>query len=237
MSYYAEISFKKLESQDIISFLKDFKYAYIKRIPEIAKENYPFCPAVEKNLLNFQDLVSEDKLELSECLNWAKDRSRFKYFYDNEFKLLGIVGVPECLKELFDASIAFQNSCDQDYEQKAWAGIKEFEDIYTKWITKDVDEVVDSYNLEDDFRDFNADYSDPIEKSEQLMYWRKSFAYREIWGRYEREIFDDDNAIYFSLFGTYESSKLYRILQCCLAEADAAMQSLGLCISNCQKVV
>lgn len=104
-------------------------------------------------------------------------------------------------------------------------------------LTKDVDEVVDSYNLEDDFRDFNADYPDPIEKSEQLMYWRKSFAYREIWGRYEREIFDDDNAIYFSLFGTYESSKLYRLLQCCLAEADAAMQSLGLCISNCQKIV
>lgn len=65
MSYYAEISFKKMKSQDVISFLKDFKCAYIKKIPEIAKENYPFCPAVEKNLLNFQDLVSEDKLELS----------------------------------------------------------------------------------------------------------------------------------------------------------------------------
>lgn len=45
MSYYAEISFKKMKSQDVISFLKDFKCAYIKKIPEIAKENYPFCPA------------------------------------------------------------------------------------------------------------------------------------------------------------------------------------------------
>lgn len=123
MSYYAEISFKKLESQDIISFLKDFKYAYVKRIPEIAKENYPFCPAVGKNLFNFQDLA-EDKLQLSKCLNWAKDCSRFKYFYDNEFKLLGIVGVPKCLTELFDTSIAFQNSCDQDYGQKAWLELK-----------------------------------------------------------------------------------------------------------------
>lgn len=223
MSYYAEISFKKLESQDIISFLKDFKYAYVKRIPEIAKEDYPFCPAVGKNLFNFQDLA-EDKLQLSKCLNWAKDCSRFKYFYDNEFKLLGIVGVPKCLTELFDTSIAFQNSCDQDYGQKAWAGIKEFEDIYAKWITKDTNEIIDSYNLEDDFRDFNTEFLDPVEKAEELMYWRKSFAYREILGRYEREIFDDDNAIYFSLFGTYESSKLYRILQCCLAKADAAMR-------------
>ena len=223
MSYYAEISFKKLESQDIISFLKDFKYAYVKRIPEIAKENYPFCPAVGKNLFNFQDLA-EDKLQLSKCLNWAKDCSRFKYFYDNEFKLLGIVGVPKCLTELFDTSIAFQNSRDQDYGQKAWAGIKEFEDIYAKWITKDTNEIIDSYNLEDDFRDFNTEFLDPVEKAEELMYWRKSFAYREILGRYEREIFDDDNAIYFALFDTYESSKLYRILQCCLAEADAAMQ-------------
>lgn len=223
MSYYAEISFKKLESQDIISFLKDFKYAYVKRIPEIAKENYPFCPAVGKNLFNFQDLA-EDKLQLSKCLNWAKDCSRFKYFYDNEFKLLGIVGVPKCLKELFDTSIAFQNSCDQDYDRDIWSKIKAFEDIYNKWITKDVDEIKDSYNLEDDYFDFDTDYPEPIEKGEMLMYWRQTFAYREIWGRYEREIFDDDNAIYFSLFGTYESSKLYRILQCCLAEADAAMQ-------------
>lgn len=223
MSYYAEISFKKLESQDIISFLKDFKYAYVKRIPEIAKENYPFCPAVGKNLFNFQDLA-EDKLQLSKCLNWAKDCSHFKYFYDNEFKLLGIIGVPKCLKELFDTSIAFQNSCDQDYDRDIWSKIKAFEDIYNKWITKDVDEIKDSYNLEDDYFDFDTDYPEPIEKGEMLMYWRQTFAYREIWGRYEREIFDDDNAIYFSLFGTYESSKLYRILQCCLAEADAAMQ-------------
>jgi len=223
MSYYAEISFKKMKSQDVISFLKDFKCAYVKRIPEIAKENYPFCPAVGKNLFNFQDLA-EDKLQLSKCLNWAKDCSRFKYFYDNEFKLLGIVGVPKCLKELFDTSIAFQNSCDQDYDRDIWSKIKAFEDIYNKWITKDVDEIKDSYNLEDDYFDFDTDYPEPIEKGEMLMYWRQTFAYREIWGRYEREIFDDDNAIYFSLFGTYESSKLYRILQCCLAEADAAMQ-------------
>lgn len=224
MSYYAEISFKKMESQDIISFLKDFKYAYIKRIPEIAKESYPFCPAIEKNLFNFPDLLSEDKLELSECLNWAKDCSRFKYFYDNEFKLLGIVGVPKCLKELFDTSVVFQNSSEQDYDRDIWSKIKAFEDIYNKWITKDVDEIKDSYNLEDDYFDFDKDYPEPIERGEKLMYWRQTFAYREIWGRYEQEIFDDDNAVYFCLFGTYESSKLYRILQCCLTEANAAMQ-------------
>lgn len=33
MSYYAEISFKKMKSQDVISFLKDFKCAYIKKNP------------------------------------------------------------------------------------------------------------------------------------------------------------------------------------------------------------
>lgn len=203
-----------MEPQDVIPFLKDFKYAYIKRIPEITKEIWTFCPAVEKNLFNFPDLLSEDKLELSECLNWAKDCSRFKYFYDNEFKLLGIVGVPKCLKELFDTSVVFQNSSDQDYDRDIWSKIKAFEDIYNKWITKDVDEIKDSYNLEDDYFDFDKDYPEPIERGEKLMYWKQTFAYREIWGRYEQEIFDDDNAIYFSLFGIYESSKLYRILQC-----------------------
>lgn len=177
----------------------------------------------KKNLFNFSDLLSEDRLELSECLNWAKDCSRFKYFYDSEFKLFGVVSVPKCLKELFDTSIAFQNSCDQDYEQKVWSGIKEFENIYTKWITKDVDEVIDSYNLEDDFCDFNADYPDPIKRSEKLMYWRKTFAYREIWGRYKQETFNDDNAIYLSLFGGYESSQLYKFLKLCFAEAQTEL--------------
>lgn len=225
MSYYAKISFKQIKSEDIIPFFKEFKEAYIKKIPEIAKEKCMFCPVVAESL-HFPTSLGElrnDKLETLNCLNWANNCSRFKYFYDKEFGLLGIVGTPECLNEMFDTTIVFQNSSDQNYDRDIWSKIKAFEDIYNKWITKDVDEIRDLYNAQTGFS-FDKEYSDVIERSEGLMYWRQTFAYREIWGRYEREIFDDDNAIYFSLFGTYESSRLYRMLQCCLAEADAAMQ-------------
>lgn len=223
MSYHAEISFKKMEPQDIIPFLKEFKEAYIKKIPEIAKENYPFCPAVRKNLFNSPNSLPElwkDKLALSECLSWVKDCSCFKYFYDNEFKLLGVISVPKCLKNLFDTSIAFQNYCDQDYEQKAWSGIKEFEDIYVKWITKDVDEVRKSYNARFEFCDFDKDFPEPTKKAERLMYYRRSFAYQEIWKRYESELWDEADAIHLSLFGGYELGQLYKFLKLCFAEAQ-----------------
>lgn len=225
MSYYAKISFKYMNSQDIIPFLKKFKETYIKRIPEVAKENYVFCPVIRKNL-NFPNSLSElhkDKFEILNCLSWVKDCSRFKYFYDDKFALLGVVGVPDCLNDLFDASIAFQNSGDQDYEQDAWCGIKDFEDIYAKWIAKDDNKVIDWYNAKHDFS-FDKDYSEPIEKSEGLIYWRKAFAYQEIWERYENEIFDDTNAIYFSLFGAYESSELYKILRFCLTEGNKKLK-------------
>lgn len=227
MSYYVEISFKQIKSEDIIPFFKEFKEAYIKKIPDIAKEKCMFCPVVAENL-HFPTSLGElrkDKFETLNCLNWANNCSRFKYFYDKEFDLLGIVGIPECLDEMFDTTIVFQNSSDQDYDRNMWSKIKAFEDIYNKWITKDVDEIKDSYNLEDDYFDFDKDYPEPIERGEKLMYWRQTFAYREIWGRYEQEIFDD-NAIYFCLFGAYESSNLYKILQCCLEEATKTAKQL-----------
>lgn len=225
MSYYVEVSFKQIKSEDIIPFFKEFKEAYIKKIPEIAKEKCMFCPVVAENL-HFPTSLGElrnDKFETLNCLNWANSCSRFKYFYDKEFSLLGIVGTPKCLNKMFDTTIVFQNSSDQDYDRDIWSKIKAFEDIYNKWITKDVNEIINLYNAESGFS-FDKEYPGVIEKSEGLMYWRQTFAYQEIWQRYER-IFNDAESIYFSLFGPYETS-LYKFLQCCLEEAAKTTKQL-----------
>lgn len=225
MSYCVEISFKQIKSEDIIPFFKEFKEAYIKKIPEIAKEKCMFCPVVAENL-HFPASLGElrkDKFETLNCLNWANNCARFKYFYDKEFGLLGIVGIPECLDEMFDTTVVFQNSSDQDYDRDIWSQIKAFEDIYNKWITKDVDEIRDLYNTQTGFS-FDKEYSGVIERSEGLMYWRQTFAYQEIWQRYE-SVFNDTESIYFSLFGPYETS-LYKFLQCCLEEATKTTKQL-----------
>lgn len=225
MSYCVEISFKQIKPENIISFFKTFKENYVIKIPEIAKEKCMFCPVVAENL-HFPASLKElrkDKFETLNCLSWANNCSRFKYFYDKEFGLLGIIGVPECLTEMFDTTIVFQNSSDQDYDQGIWSKIKAFEDIYIKWITKDVDEIVDLYNAQLGFS-FDKEYPDVIERSEGLIYWRKTFAYQEIWQRYQ-EVFNNTESIYFSLFGPCEIS-LYKFLQCCLEEATKTTKLL-----------
>lgn len=220
MSYYAKICFKRMEPDEIIAFFKLFKKKCVEEMPEIAKADYIYCPAIMKHFdFSLAELVN-DELEKHRCINWVKDCFRFKYFYDEEFGLLGMFNVPDCLNGLFDACITFQNSCDQDYEQNAWSGIKEFEDIYAKWITKDDDEVRKSYNAQFKFCDFDKDFPEPIKKAEQLMYYRRSFAYQEIWKRYESELWDEDDAIHLSLFGGYELGELYKFLKLCFTEAQ-----------------
>lgn len=54
MSYYAEISFKKMESQDVISFLKDFKYAYIKKSLRLRKKIIRFVRQLIRIYLIFK---------------------------------------------------------------------------------------------------------------------------------------------------------------------------------------
>lgn len=151
--------------------------------------------------------------------NWACNLFTFRYFYDTEYHLLGVFGVPNAVKDLFDASIEFQNSCDQDYEASHWRGVKEFEEIYEKWITKDVDEIKEIYNEKYSPFNFDKEYPDPIDASEYLAYLRKSFAYEEIWERYQGELYNDEDAIYFSCFSANNLAVLYKFLSHCFTYA------------------
>lgn len=123
------------------------------------------------------------------------------------------------MKDLFDASIEFQDSCDQDYEASHWYGVKEFEEIYGKWITKDVDEIKKIYNENYSPFNFDKEYPDPIDASEQLAYFRKSYAYEEIWKRYQSELYDDEDAIYFSCFSANDLFVFNKFLEQCFSYA------------------
>lgn len=123
------------------------------------------------------------------------------------------------MKDLFDASIEFQDSCDQDYEASHWHGVKEFEEIYGKWTTKDVDEIKEIYNENYSPFNFDKEYPDPTDASEQLAYLRKSFAYEEIWKRYQGELYNDEDAIYFSCFSANDLTVLYKFLSHCFTYA------------------
>lgn len=225
MSYWCEINFKKMEEKDVIPFLRRLKKRLVFDFSEIAKDNYMYCPFVKKHLLDLpqkcSDLLIEEPDVFSESDNWVRNLFTFRYFYDTEYHLLGIFGVPDSVKDLFDASIEFQDSCDQDYEASHWHGVKEFEEIYGKWITKDVGEIKEIYNEKYNPFNFDKEYPDPIDASKHLAYWRKSFAYEEIWKRYQGELYNDEDAIYFSCFlGSNTFS--YKFLARCFEAAKMA---------------
>ncbi len=226
MSYWCEINFKKMEEKDVIPFLRRLKKRLVFDFSEIAKDNYIYCPFVKKHLLDlpqeYSDLVIKEPDVFNASNNWACNLFSFRYFYDTEYHLLGVFGVPNAVKDVFDASIEFQNSCDQNYVASHWHGVKEFEKIYEKWIIKDVNEIKEIYNEKYSPFTFDKEYPDTVKASKQLAYYRKSFAYEEIWERYQGELYNDESAIYFSCFSANDFAVLYRFLSYCFEFAKMA---------------
>lgn len=219
MSYYCEISFKKIEPAEIIQFFKNIKKVCGERIEEIAKTEYSYCPYIQRDLdvPNNFSAITLDKRQ--EAMDWANNSIfKFKYFYDAELKLLGVFGVTNVLKNLFDKTVVFQNSTDQDYEMQEWEGIECFENIFDKYTNMSDDQVKIEYKRfnNDDFDKDYEEYANSPEKiKEKLDYVRRSLCYKEIWSRYEDYLWKPENSIYFAIYGYEERAVLMRLVKAC----------------------
>lgn len=208
MSYSCTISFKKIKSDDVFNFLSEFKKANTAQLSEIAKENYFYCPFIRNDFFDApRDIKDIPYEEMKQAYSWARDVFSFRYFYDVENQLLGVYGVPTAVEKLFDGSVYFQNSCDQNYEKSEYGGIQTFEDIFEKWMKAPNSVIYDKYKKEN-LSDFFEEYTTAEEQNKMLDYYRKSFCYDEIWDKYKRTLFDDESAVYLSLYGG-----LYDILE------------------------
>ena len=108
-----------------------------------------WCPSVKKRIgkIDYKELtVDETDLDRE----WFCRVFTHRFFYDDEFGLLGIYGVPTVSRKLFDKTVYFQNSCDQDYDFKDWEGIPEFENIYNKFMGLTVEELKAKIDYIDD---------------------------------------------------------------------------------------
>lgn len=203
MSYRCFISFKKMQAEEIIPFLKSFKQEAINRLEQIAEKNCAYCPYIDKS----EDTVFNNTI-INEQKLWVRHVLSFRFFYDKEFKLLGVLGVCSPLEDMFDKTVYFQNSCDQDYPKEEYEGIEKFEEIYDKWMNKSSEEINKLYKEEYD--------EDLTNDSVDENYYRRTWAYDEIWSRYENELYEDEKAVYFSLFESiYEVDKVYKFLRLC----------------------
>ncbi len=215
MSYSCTISFKQIEAEDVYDFLISFKKCVIEHINDIAEDNFIFSPISkhdDKDYARMNDLefYTKETAMIEKTENWAmRSVFHYRYFYDKEHKLLGVFGVSKCCQDIFDNTIYFQNSYDQDYEYDEWKNIDIFEQIVNKYKQMSYEDIKNIYNKdldEDSYFSFDNEYKNynEEEKLEKIEYWRKSYIYEQIWSMFEKYLYDEDSVVYLSLFGYYD---------------------------------
>lgn len=237
MSYSCEISFKNLKPENVYDFLVEYKKAVSEHLEDIAKENVWYSPLLRhdfeydwaKASYTNMSVDLRDKID-----TWASKVFQFRYFYLPEHNLLGIFGVPDSVKEIFDNTIYFQNSTDQDYDFDDWKGVPWFEEIAVKWKNCSLDELVQTYNgIYGDDSDYhhmtNAEY---LSNEEESIYYRKSFCYKDIWSSIEQYLFHDDGVVYLSLFGFYDAEPMRQFSVAIYKSAKDEVKNNNLLLKN-----
>ena len=204
MSYHADISFKVLKHEEIYPFFQTLKERASHSISEIAEDEFLYMPSVRYEHF-YADVRPEVKTRVDEA--WAKGAFTMRFFYLAEHNLLGVFGVPTAVRNVFDETIYFQNSCDQDYDFDEWAAVPVFAQIAEKWRTATDEAVRAKYGAE---REGECD-----EDCIDLDYYRRSFAYDEIWGLCAEYMWHDELAVHLSLFGYYDFEPIGKFVHVC----------------------
>jgi hypothetical protein len=223
MSYYCEISFKKIKADRVFDFFTEMKRVCSEHIEEIAEDNYVFTPVFKdfnkiKDYLDSLDgdtLSSQDLYDIAQSVfKSTRDHAKlnmftFRYFYLPKEEILGVFSTHECIRDLFDLTHSFQNSSDQDYEFSSWDGIDIFEDIAKKWQFASYHELVDAYEeyMCESYNDYSVTLDD---------YYRKVFAYRDIWGMLSDYLDREECVVYLHLYSYYDCTPINKFMSKCI---------------------
>lgn len=202
MSYSCQIHFKNIKADEVYSFFQELKTNLISKSDDIAKDNFIWLPSIREDY-KYRDIDKSIVREINRA--WVHNALfKYRYFYIPQHELLGIFSLPNGFHEMFDNVSYFQNSCDQDYEFSNWKGIPIFEKIAEKWKNATNEEVYKHFEYPDE-------HTEPIDYD----YYRRSFAYDEIWEMFEDYLYRDDLCVYLSIFGGYELSEVIYIVKKC----------------------
>ena len=216
MSYSATICFKTVKEGELYAFFKKIKDTCKEKFDDIAKDNFLYMPSVSFNRKRMLEGASDRAKEEADRAWMRNSIFSYRFFYIPEHNLLGVFSVPAGVDKIFDLTCHFQNSCDQDYPFEDWKGIPVFEEIATKWKNATDNEVKEYYHKR------WGDVWDE-EGSSDLDYYRRSFAYDEIWRMCEGYLYHEEDVVYISMFGGYEISEQIGFVKKC-KEAYAAWE-------------
>lgn len=217
MSYSCTISFKQIKSETIYPFLQSLKKEAEKIAPDVAKDEYIWSPIYrwmgydeEKEKIikeeTFFKAHSEEIVKIErENENWVLKLFTFRWYWDFEKEVLMVYSLPKQLQSLFDNTVGFQDSCDQDYEFEEWSGIKYMEEIAMKWKCLPDETIISKYKER-----YSYPGEEIIESDIDINYYRKSFCYEDIWDRIEWTLYNDDRIVYLCLFSNWDYNVLKR---------------------------
>ena len=190
------------------------KATAIERMDQVADEEYHFCPFIRNELYlpdNYMEITREKK---QEARNWAINCVfMYRYFYNKEFKLLGVYGVSNCLRDMFDTTVHFQNSCDQNYDRTDWEGVKLFENMYDAWMNYPKEYIRNKYDLRNGDGAWEKAHGN--DEGRWLDYYRKDMCYEEIWRLFEHTLYNHEYSMYFAVFGPHDISETSQFVKLC----------------------
>lgn len=207
MSYSATINFKTVKEGELYEFLKKIKDTCKEKFAEIAKDNFIYMPSIKNDYM-----MKNDSEYAKEQLDRAWMRNSvfsYRFFYIPEHNLLGVFSLPSEVEFIFDSTCYFQNSCDQDYAFEDWKGVPIFEQIAEKWKNASDKKVYKSFEYPDE-------HEEPIDYD----YYRRSFAYEEIWKMCETYLYHEEDVVYISMFGGYEIAEQKGFVHLCRKAYD-----------------
>lgn len=213
MSYSAQINFKVIKEGELYAFFKKIKDTCKEKFDEIADDNFIYMPSISISK-KFTFKGASDRAKEEADKDWMRNSVfSYRFFYIPEHNLLGVFGVPDAVKDIFDLTCYFQNSCDQDYDFKEWKGIPLFEAIAEKWENASDSEVEEYYNKRYSWK-FNKD------ECSDYDYYRRSHAYDEIWRMCETYLYHEEKVVYISMFGGYEIAEQIGFVHKCRKAYD-----------------
>ncbi len=222
MSYSCYISFKKMPKEDMFDFFGDLKQACSERIADIAKDNASFCPYIRRSLNIPEQFLDVPVADRQAAEFWARACVfSYKYSYDSSRGMLYMFGIPTAARDMFDGTVFFQNSCDQDYNREDWKGIPEFEAIYDKWMAKSDAEILQDYFRKEGmslYDVYNIDAGNPAHEQklrDKIDYYKRTGCYDEIFSHYSDALYNDERYTSVALYGGYDALTIGRFVRKC----------------------
>ena len=223
MSYSCTVSFIKIDATKIFDFMKKMKRVCNERLALIAKENYAFCPFTRNTIHVNRNLADISSQEREEAKAWVYELFKWKAFYIEDLSLLGVVGAPSAVEDIFDGAVHFQDSTDQDYELENWGSIQAFEAIYQECMGIPDEEIKTIYQeyYGTDFDQMLREENDVVDEKliqDELDYQRRFLCYRKIWKIVSKYIVNENDAVFFSMYGQYSVRQIYQFIKFCHEE-------------------